>query len=326
MGGELRTVKLAGPEVSDTDVANLCRCGALTTVELEKCDNVTDVSALAAIPTLEELRISDCRRLRCFGPLGQTQTALRKLVVARTPVTGAKVRDLMELKGLQLVVENGGGLLSSVRPSESLVKTSIEMIREVVGRFKPEEVGVAFNGGKDSVVMMDLLDCALGHAMLSKFCVFVLGSPGKEEFDELNAFREAYLADRGLTEAKTDRSQPMKDGLAQLKESRGISLVFMGTRSSDSAHQKESVEPTTAGWPAMLRASPVFDWGYEDIWGYTLAYKLPFCDLYKKGYTSLGYRGATIPNSLLLRSDGTFRPAWELSDAVEERSGRLVRA
>ncbi|ESL11607.1 phosphoadenosine phosphosulfate reductase-like protein [Trypanosoma rangeli SC58] len=322
----LRSVKLAGPEVTDADITKLCTCGTLTSVELEKCDNVTDVSALSAIPTLEEVHIVDCRSLRYFGPLGQTETALRKLVLLRTPVTGAKVRELMKFKYLELAMENCGGLPSLERPPESLVKSSIEMIRNLVGRFKPEEIGVAFNGGKDSVVMMDLLECALGRAVLSKFCVFVLRVAGRNEFDEITAFREAYLSDRGLTEVKTDPSLSMKDGLAQLKASRGMSLVFMGTRSSDSAHQKDSVEPTTAGWPAMLRASPLFHWGYEDIWGYTLAYKLPFCDLYKKGYTSLGHRGATTPNSLLLRSDGTFRPAWELNDALEERNGRLVRA
>ncbi|ESS64484.1 putative phosphoadenosine phosphosulfate reductase-like protein [Trypanosoma cruzi] len=318
----MRSLKLVGTDVADIDVAQACMNHALTRVELENCDRVTDLSALATVPTLEEVHIRDCRRVRCFGPLGQTKTTLRKLVLSGTPVTKAQLRELTRLGQMELVVDNCGDDPKLERPAQSLVKSSIDMIREVAGRFKPEEIGVAFNGGKDSVVMMDLLECALGPEMLSRFCVFTLGASGREEFSEVVAFREAYLENHGLTGVKTDLSLSMKDGLAQLKESKGIALVFMGTRSSDSAHQKKSVEPTTAGWPEMLRACPVFHWGYEDIWGYILAYSLPFCVLYKMGYTSLGLRGATAPNVLLRRGDGTFRPAWELHDDLEERNGR----
>ena len=51
---------------------------------------------------------------------------------------------------------------------------------------------------------------------------------------------------------------------------------------------------------------------------------IPFCNLYARGFTSLGGTTDTHPNpALSLDSDETmFRPAYELTDDNEERLGR----
>ncbi|KEG12489.1 phosphoadenosine phosphosulfate reductase-like protein [Trypanosoma grayi] len=322
---EAQSLKLEGHDVTDDDVARACANNAVVSITLEGCDHVTDISALANIPTLEEAHIYNCKKMRYVGSLGQTGTALRKLVLDGTPITGAQLRS-MKSERTQVVLREQINFPDMERPRQSLVKSAIDMIRNVAAQFNPEEIGVAFNGGKDSVVMMDLLQCALGADVVERFCVFTLGSGGKNEFHEVVSFRQAYMEAYNMSIVKTNPSLSMKEGLAHLVDTKGIRLVFMGTRISDSAHQKASVERTTAGWPDMLRACPVFHWEYEDIWGYTLAYGLPFCRLYTLGYTSLGGLDNTTPNPLLRRSDGTFRPAWELSDSSAERSGRLVRA
>ncbi|ORC88657.1 phosphoadenosine phosphosulfate reductase-like protein [Trypanosoma theileri] len=320
-----QSLKFVGADVTNTDIAQACLRQAVTHVELHNCDRVTDVSALADIPTLVEARIYSCKRVRCFGLLCQKESSLRKLVLFRTPITGAQLKDLRS-HGIEVVLKESTGFEKMVRPSESLVKSSLDLIRKVTADVKPEQIGIAFNGGKDSVVMMDLLLCVFGSEVMKKFCIFVLGIGGMEEFNEMVSFRENYASTNGFVLTKTDSSLSMKEGLEYLKETRDIQLVFMGTRKSDSAHQKESVERTTKGWPDMLRVCLLFNWSYEDIWGYILAYGIPFCSLYAEGYTSLGSLNSTAPNPLLRRSDGTFSPAWELSDSSAERNGRHVKA
>lgn len=60
---------------------------------------------------------------------------------------------------------------------------------------------------------------------------------------------------------------------------------------------------------------------------------IPYCELYDRGYTSLGGTTDTNPNPALKRvvedtasgkadSQETFRPAYELMDDYEERLGR----
>lgn len=52
--------------------------------------------------------------------------------------------------------------------------------------------------------------------------------------------------------------------------------------------------------------------------------EIPFCDLYNRGFTSLGGMTDTHPNpALALDANGTkFRPAYELVADDEERLGR----
>ncbi|KAH9599806.1 Phosphoadenosine phosphosulfate reductase [Trypanosoma melophagium] len=320
-----KSLKFVGPDVRDADIAKACLHQGVTHIELNNCDGITDLGVLTSIPTLVEAHICSCKRLRCFGSLGQKESSLRKVVLRGTPVTGAQLRDLMS-HSTEVIVEESNGFEKMERPSELLVRSSLDMIRDEAAHFKPEQIGIAFNGGKDSVVMMDLLQCVFGAEVMKKCCIFVLGVGGMKEFSEVVSFREQYAKTFGFTITNTDASLSMKEGLAYLKETKDIQLVFMGTRKSDSAHQKESIERTTKGWPDMLRVCPLFHWSYEDIWGYILAYGIPFCSLYAQGYTSLGGLNYTSPNPLLRRSDGTFSPAWELSDTSAERNGRLVKA
>jgi FAD synthetase len=52
--------------------------------------------------------------------------------------------------------------------------------------------------------------------------------------------------------------------------------------------------------------------------------QIPFCELYNRGFTSLGGVTNTRPNPALALGGDTskFRPAYELRDDDEERLGR----
>ena len=51
--------------------------------------------------------------------------------------------------------------------------------------------------------------------------------------------------------------------------------------------------------------------------------EIPYCELYDKGYTSLGGTTDTHPNpALRIEGSDLFRPAYELEGDEEERLGR----
>lgn len=49
---------------------------------------------------------------------------------------------------------------------------------------------------------------------------------------------------------------------------------------------------------------------------------VPYCELYDRGYTSLGGTTDTHPNPALRVEEGGYRPAYELEEDDEERLGR----
>ena len=71
-----------------------------------------------------------------------------------------------------------------------------------------------------------------------------------------------------------------------------------------------------------MRVNPILDWNYEDVWAFLLHFKTPYCALYDAGYTSVGHRDNTLPNSALRKEDGCYSPAYMLKDGTLERHGR----
>lgn len=72
-----------------------------------------------------------------------------------------------------------------------------------------------------------------------------------------------------------------------------------------------------------MRVHPVIDWHYAEVWAFLRHLGVGYCELYERGYTSLGGVGDTHPNPAL-RVPGTeeYRPAYELVGDEEERLGR----
>ena len=68
--------------------------------------------------------------------------------------------------------------------------------------------------------------------------------------------------------------------------------------------------------PPHLRVHPILHMREADVWAITRAHDIPFCELYRQGYRSLGTKHGTIRQSDL--------PAWEqdLTDRSGERAGR----
>ena len=103
-----------------------------------------------------------------------------------------------------------------------------------------------------------------------------------------------------------------------------IKAIFMGTRRTDNAYTK-SLKPfnkTTNNYPEFMLVNPILDWSVGDVWYFLLKNEVDYCDLYDKGFTSLGNQNKTVRNEVLKNEEGSYLPAFTVTDVNFERSNR----
>ncbi|KAK9846826.1 hypothetical protein WJX84_007716 [Apatococcus fuscideae] len=216
---------------------------------------------------------------------------------------------------------------------------AVRCIERTLDIFGSNSTALSFNGGKDSTVLLHLVRAAVAlkarepQNLLASVETAPQDAPGglggvltfmferTDDFKEIIEFGQ--LSDR-LYDLKMNKLQgDFKPGLATFISEHSIRAILIGTRSSDpNAKGQDKFCPSSKGWPPFMRVNAVLDWEYEDVWAFLRAVGVQYCPLYDKGYTSLGAIHNTLQNSALLRPDGTYAPAHELSHGELERVGR----
>jgi len=202
------------------------------------------------------------------------------------------------------------------------IQDCLQVIGDAYHQFSEDELALAFNGGKDCLVVFQLVKayCERNHKKMP----FLVYFERDDEFSEMiefmfetvkNSQLEIHIACGGF-----------KEGLAELKK-QGMKAIFMGQRRNDPHAPPTPFALTTPGWPEIVRINPILDLDYAGVWAFLKGTNTKYCRLYDDGYTSLGSKSSTIKNSKLsndnLGSNG-FRPAHELKDGDDaERSGRI---
>lgn len=143
-----------------------------------------------------------------------------------------------------------------------------------------------------------------------------------QSFPEIDAFVEDCVKRYGLDLVSIPA--PMKSALqTYIEADPHIKAVCVGTRRTDPyGSGLKPFLPTDNGWPELMRVHAIVDWDYNDVWDFLRSLEVPYCELYDKGYTSLGGINNTAPNPALRKEDGTYMPAWMLKDGELERNGR----
>ena len=178
---------------------------------------------------------------------------------------------------------------------------------------KDKHFALFFNGGKDSTVLLHLVQQAsMGRKVLMVYI---------EDDDEFPEIRE-YVA---ATLPNVLRYNDMKEAIRDVTDRYSITHIFTGIRKTDPYGAKtDLIAATDADWPFVYLVNPLLHWTYEDIWDYILKNDLKYCSLYDQGYTSLGNTKNTKKNPLLQHESGYY-PACMLKDATQERSGRILK-
>ncbi|CCC06495.1 hypothetical protein SMACR_04888 [Sordaria macrospora] len=220
----------------------------------------------------------------------------------------------------------------TVQGTQRRARDAMEVIEEALRRYRPEEISLSYNGGKDCLVLLILIlacwpasiqpSTASTKQHLPRLQCIYIAPP--DPFREVEDFVATTTDEYHLDLARY--ALPMRQALdIYLEEKPNVKAVFMGTRRTD-PHSEflTSFTPTDKGWPQFMRINPVLDWHYVEIWTFIRQLDIPFCSLYSQGFSSLGGTKDTRPNpALALDAEGKkFRPAYELTRDDEERLGR----
>lgn len=206
--------------------------------------------------------------------------------------------------------------------SQEHVKSALTILQDCYERYKPEEIFISFNGGKDCTVVLHLAAIiAKLQNITTLLCLYVTADP----FPEMDSFVERAAQYYGLELVRKER--PMQAALSSLlKERNNLQASLMGMRKGDPG--TENLEPFSATdptWPRLVRVNPILNWTYEQVWKFLLKHNVPYCPLYDEGYTSLGTRSTTVPNPRLEdpNNPSSYFPAYTLTDESAERQGRV---
>lgn len=210
------------------------------------------------------------------------------------------------------------GLVSEPPNFSSRLRSTQNDIAHVLTLYPLSTVALSFNGGKDCLVLFHLLRELLGENFRSIHCFYF---ENEGTLPETTHFVQECADKYGV---KVDfLAEDFRTGLSRVKNQFNLRAVFLGTRRTDPHGDSLSlISPTTAGWPQLDRICPLLDWEYEDVWYYLLSRNFAYCSLYDNGYTSLGSADNTRPNPALLQPDGSYAPAHQLKNSLDERLGR----
>eukprot|EP00499_Haloplacidia_sp_CaronLabIsolate_P000984 CAMPEP_0196799150 /NCGR_PEP_ID=MMETSP1104-20130614/39496_1 /TAXON_ID=33652 /ORGANISM="Cafeteria sp., Strain Caron Lab Isolate" /LENGTH=721 /DNA_ID=CAMNT_0042169559 /DNA_START=18 /DNA_END=2183 /DNA_ORIENTATION=+ len=232
-------------------------------------------------------------------------------------------------------------LVASGSATGCALNESLNTVDRAISLYGWSKLAMTFNGGKDSTAMLHIVRAVAFRRARRKLAgtgtpealdaearqllgqmVMVYFDNG-DDFDEIMEFTREAAAENEMKLLWYKCSY--REGLQRLMDETGATAVLMGTRKSDPhAASLSPFTPTSAGWPPMMRVNPVLHWDYELIWDFMRTCGVRYCVLYDMGYTSLGSKASSAPNPLLRRTDGTYRPAYELADGHMEREGRTV--
>lgn len=201
------------------------------------------------------------------------------------------------------------------------VKQSLQVITDCVVKYGTENTAIAFNGGKDCTVLLHLVAKLVNSITSSPVTLLAVCIDGEDVFPAVTQFVQESLSLYNL-KLLVYRGQ-IKSGLFNLHQAHpNIKAILMGTRSTDpySSHL-EPFTPCDPGWPPLVRVLPILNWKYSQVWTFLKEFNVPYCDLYNRGFTSLGNISTTKENPALRDNEG-YSPAYLLEDESLERAGR----
>lgn len=212
-------------------------------------------------------------------------------------------------------------------------------IRRIKLHEPPEGYYVAFSGGKDSCVILDLVKRA-GVKFSAHLNITTVGPPEVLKFVRQNypevTMEKPKISMKKLIEKKGILPTRLaRYCCAEFKERGGIGrFVVTGVRHAESVRRRKwkLIEPCRQ--PNGKRyIHPIIEWSDDEVWEYIKTYKVPYCSLYDEGFKRIGcvccpFAGEQKKRQDIKRWPNIYKNQWragaELSMERRKREGKKL--
>jgi len=188
---------------------------------------------------------------------------------------------------------------------EEKEKEGRKLLKEAIEKFGMEKVAVAWSGGKDSTTVLHLI-----RQEFKKVIIPVVFIDTSVKFKEIYSFRDKLAKEWNLNLIIVKNEEALKTiKIAQNKEeccyllktiplreaitSHGWQALITAVRWDEQEARKNETYFSRRETPPHTRIHPILHFRELDIWAYIRKYNIPYCELYHKGYRSLGCEPCT---------------------------------
>lgn len=179
------------------------------------------------------------------------------------------------------------------------METALQIIIQGIEEYGLYHFAISYNGGKDSDVCLQLWRMAVYLYLerkgkleeysksIEKTILIVFHTP--DDFSEIDNHLKKVITEIGSEAVHSNKG--FKDGLKGIIDRFDTQAVVLGVRRTDP--QGADLEPhthSTPDFPSFMRILPILEWTYGDVWKFLLSFSIPYCVLYKEGYSSFLFR------------------------------------
>lgn len=193
---------------------------------------------------------------------------------------------------------------------DAKIDAARQLLRAVLAQHGPHRVAVAWTGGKDSTLALALWRGVLRDATPDARPLALNLDTGCK-FPEVIALRDRLADEWGVTlhiarpdvpsgyPVAADRAACCRDlkvaPLLRALRELDVDVLLTGIRRDE--HPDRAARPVRelVEEPPHQRVHPVLDFSEMDVWAATMQLGLPHCELYDRGYRSLGCMPCTLP-------------------------------